>query len=734
MKLLASMMTIGPLNVSAEDLSSYESVEIIGKKIPHQSPNNDKVDQEMLTAQRVSTSDTARLLRNVPGISLYGAGGLSSLPAIHGMADDRVRVQVNGMGLMSSCPNHMNSPLSYIDPSNVNQAQVFVGITPVSLGGDSIGGTIVVNSAEPEFATNEKEILTKGQITGFYRSNGDGRGGNVSATYANEWLNLSYNGSIAQSNNLRAAHGFKPAGLATIDRNWSAGDAIGSTAYQSDNNELGIATRYENHMFDLKYSHQNVPYEGFPNQRMDMTGSKSEQFNLHYKGKYDWANIDARIFDQITDHRMQFGEDKQLHYGSALGMPMEAEGRTKGLNLQANIFSSDSDTIKLGAEILNYHLNDWWPAATTTASGMGPENFQNINNGRRNRLSLFGEWDINWNARWFSQIGLRHETVNMNSDNVHGYNNMAMYAADANTFNAQNHQRTDHNIDLTALMKYIPSATQTIEFGYARKTRSPNLYERYTWSAASMASTMNNFAGDGNGYVGNLNLKPEVAHTVSATWDQHDEEQSKWQFKVTPYYTYVSNYIDAERCPLSFSSNCSAQNLVAEKSFVNLRYINQTAQLFGMDISAYMSLGSDPNLGSFTVTGVMSYTRGKNLTTGDNLYNIMPFNTKLALIQKVGNWSNTMELQLVAAKTQVSEVRNENPTSGYGLLNLRSSYSWEKMRFDIAIENALNRFYSQPLGGAYVGQGKTMSINGIPWGVPVPGMGRSINAAISIRF
>jgi hypothetical protein len=34
-----------------------------------------------------------------------------------------------------------------------------------------------------------------------------------------------------------------------------------------------------------------------------------------------------------------------------------------------------------------------------------------------------------------------------------------------------------------------------------------------------------------------------------------------------------------------------------------------------------------------------------------------------------------------------------------------------------------------PLGGAYVGQGTTMSTNGIPWGVAVPGMGRSIYAS-----
>ena len=33
---------------------------------------------------------------------------------------------------------------------------------------------------------------------------------------------------------------------------------------------------------------------------------------------------------------------------------------------------------------------------------------------------------------------------------------------------------------------------------------------------------MVNLAGDGNGYVGNLDLKPETAHTLSATFDWHD--------------------------------------------------------------------------------------------------------------------------------------------------------------------------------------------------------------------
>ncbi|PRD67233.1 TonB-dependent receptor, partial [Malikia spinosa] len=39
---------------------------------------------EQLVSRRAATSDTASLLQDIPGVSLYGAGGASSLPVIHG--------------------------------------------------------------------------------------------------------------------------------------------------------------------------------------------------------------------------------------------------------------------------------------------------------------------------------------------------------------------------------------------------------------------------------------------------------------------------------------------------------------------------------------------------------------------------------------------------------------------------------------------------------------------------
>lgn len=223
-----------------------------------------------INASAVNTSDSASLLADEPGVTLYRAGGVSSLPAIHGLADDRVRVKLDGMDLIASCPNHMNPPLSYIDPTNIDNIKVYAGITPVSVGGDSIGGTIMVNSAKPEFAATGAGNLVKGQISSFYRSNNDAYGGNVSATFANESFSANYTGASSQADNYKAGKNFKSSGDTGRVGHTLALDEVGSTAYETTNHTLGFAFKRDNHILEAKFGYQNMPEQLYPNQRMDL--------------------------------------------------------------------------------------------------------------------------------------------------------------------------------------------------------------------------------------------------------------------------------------------------------------------------------------------------------------------------------------------------------------------------------------------------------------------------------
>jgi iron complex outermembrane receptor protein len=138
--------------------------------------------------------------------------------------------------------------------------------------------------------------------------------------------------------------------------------------------------------------------------------------------------------------------------------------------------------------------------------------------------------------------------------------------------------------------------------------------------------------------------------------------------------------------------------------------------------------------GDWSATALLNFIRGENRSTGDNLYHMMPLNAKLTLVHRLGGWTNTAEMQGVAAKTRISQVRNEVTTPGYALFNLRSSYEWKQARLDFEIENVFDTFYLLPLGGAYLSQGNSMTTGGVPWGMSVPGRGRSFNAALNISF
>ncbi|PIX05081.1 MAG: TonB-dependent receptor [Gallionellales bacterium CG_4_8_14_3_um_filter_54_18] len=750
----------------AAEPPTLPEVEVTAEKLqPLPAPNSTGLDKNNLRHLRSVTSDSASLMRDVPGVSLNGAGGVSSLPSIHGLADDRLRVKVDGMDLIASCPNHMNPPMSYIDPSNVGALKVYAGLSPVSTGGDSIGGTVLVSSQAPVFAAAGEGQLLKGEVGAFLRSNNSAKGANLSATIASESLSLSYNGSVSEANNYKAGGAFKASGVTGRVGHVLALDEVGSTAYATSNHALGLAMKGDGHLVEAKIGLQSLPNQLYPNQRMDMLDNQQTSLNLRYLGDMAWGNLEARVYHENVDHMMDFGADKRYWYGMAsgglvgiagsgvacgpigptcaTGMPMYTASKNTGATLKADIALNQKDILRVGGEYQHYTLNDWW---TPSGGGMWPNTFWNINGGKRDRTALFGEWESHVNPAWMTMLGVRFERVNTDSGNVHGYNQatfptvatpvlMHNQIRDAANFNNSVRAKTDNNWDLNASGRYTASINNDIEFGFAHKTRSPNLYERYTWSTWQMAALMNNFVGDGNGYLGDVNLKPEQANTLSATFDWHASDR-EWGFKATPYYTQVADYIDAVQW--NSATNSPTAPLLANQ-FTVLKYVNQSARLYGLDLSGHMLLASN-GWGEFGVKGLLNYTHGKNRTTGDDLYNIMPLNAKVTLTQKIGSWDNGLELVMVDSKKNISDARNEIKTGGYNLVNLRSSYTWKQIRVDFGVENLFDKLYALPLGGAYVGQGMTMTTALVPtgsvplWGTAVPGMGRSINLGMTVKF
>lgn len=655
-----------------------------------------RLSEERISSRRPGTSDSAALLSGIPGVSLYEAGGVASLPALRGLGADRVSISVNGITIGASCPNEMNSPLSYIDPSRVEMVDVIAGITPVSMGGDSIAGTIVVKAAAPRFASDGGRLV-EGRVSSFYRSVSRTIGGALSATVASDTLSLSYNGAGVRARNYKSG---------------GRGERVASTEYESYNHAVTFAARGDDQLAVVEVGRQYVPYEGFVNQPMDMVDNRSWFANVRYEGDFDWGRLESRFYWQDVRHEMNFLADKLPG-----DMPMKTRSTTIGFSTVATLPVGTRDTVRTGLEVHHFTIDDWWPPVAGSMM-MGPERFVNLNNGRRDRLGGFVELERQWNARWTTLAGIRTDLVWTNTGDVQAYNPMPGMmnpdAAAALAFNASDRARSDTNVDASLTVRFEPSASARYELGVAVKTRSPNLYERYSWGRGSMASRMVGWFGDGNGYVGNIDLKPETAKLVSLSGEWKGTDDA-WSVRLSPHYSRVSNYIGVRRLAV----------LNAQTGQVQLQFVNHDAELYGVDVSGDVRLWQSARNGEGRLRISGGWLRGRNVDQGGSLYHIQPLNALVSLEHRLGRWSGALELQLVDDKSRVDAIRNEPKTDGYALLNLRGAYEIGRVRIDAGIDNLFDRAYVLPLGGEIKPGGFTR---------PVPGKGRSFNIGLTVGF
>jgi iron complex outermembrane receptor protein len=662
------------------------------------------------TQREVNSNDKARslnaasLLKNLPGVSLRDSGELASIPLLHGIGDDRIKVVVDGMTASASCPNHMNPPLSHIDPSHVAKAEVMAGITPVSMGGDSIGGTISIDSPPPVFAAPGERMHTEGELSTFFRNNGQGYGASLSDSISNQNFSFGYQGSWTNTDNYTDG----------------SGHVVTSTYGQNTNHAVMLAAQRAGNLFVLQAGLQNTPYQGFPNQQMDMTGNRSEFINLRYGRDQGSSVLDARLFWRNDRHEMNVGKDKST-FPMPMWMPMDTHGTDLGYSVKVGIPLSERHTVQVGSEFQRFVLDDAWPAVPGKVPMMGPDTFVSINDGRRSRLAWFAEIASRWNAKWTTLLGIRNDTVWTNTGSVSGYS--PTYATDANNFNASRRARTDIDIDITALARYEPNPRITFEMGYARKTRAPSLYERYAWSTNWMASEMINWFGDGNSYVGDLDLRPEIAHTLSGTASWHDRARKKWELKATPYLTHIRDYIDV---------NELATRSRGLSTFSQLRFANHSARIFGADLGADMAIWHSARYGQGGITAGAGWLHGRRLDTGTGLYQMMPLNVRFGLNEKLKGWTAGADVQLVNRKHDVDPLRYEQRTPGYALLNFNTGYQWRRLRIDAGGNNLLNRLYDLPLGGVnlddFLASGRTSQIR------PLTGPGRSVYVGLSVSL
>ncbi len=661
------------------------------------------VSGEALARRQAAGDDAVSMLAGEPGVAFQAGGATTALPSIRGMTDDRMLVTVDGAETTAFCPNHMNPPGSYVLASSVETISLSPTLSPVSAGGDNIGGVIAITTRGPVFAAAGEGLRTEGQASLNYRSGIEGGSASLRAAVAGERYSLGLETSWARGENYRSGYGR---------------DVL-STEYETYDAAAILAARTDQGVLSLRVGRQFTPYQGFANQRMDMTANASSFADLRYDGSYAWGDVTARASWRDVEHEMNFLSDK------GGDMPMLSHGVDLGLALAVTIPTGEAGTLGLGLDVRRTDLDDWWPPVAGSMM-MGPDRYLNINGGQRDRTGLWAEWTGPVAADWTVVAGLRLEQVETNAGDVQPYSWTGMMnaadAAAATAFNARDRQKTDDVADVTLLARWSPSEALSMEVGYARKTRVPNLYERYAWGLGQMSAAMTSLAGDANAYVGDIDLRPETANNLGATLRLASPVANR-QLTLSVFHSEIEDYVDGDRFGVFGPGG----------SFSRLRFTNHDAWMQGLEVSGRSEVWTIGDFAPAVVTGSLSWVRGENRDTGDRLYHMAPLTGRFTLEQPLGVWTAIAELELVDEKDQVSVTRNEPITERYALLNLKAVWKpTGTLRVDVGVENAFDEGYDLPLGGVSFGDFKAGGM--VPPIAALPGPGRSVNLGLTLEF
>lgn len=632
---------------------------------------------------RATATDAAAPLASDPSVAILRNGPRTGIVQMRGLVNERVNILVDGMSLGTVNPNNFTPPLSNVMPMELDTLSVIAGITPVSSGGDSIAGTVLATTKGPSFGTKETfEPRAAGQFG--VMSNGDRTSAFVNAGTTNLDTSLEFFGGRQSGGDFESSRG-----------------RVLDSGYNVLSNRLSLGRRVDSGILTLNVATQHTSDTGNPAMAMDIIRSDSDTARLRYDGRAAFGRLEVDIYHHKTD---ETADNYSLRPVVGTNRYYALGDRTDdGVKLKATLVKG-TGTVRVGGE----YLQGSWDMTQYFAAGpFAGKNMNLFRDDTRNRLGVFGEWEERISPQWNMLLGLRSDTVWSSAGAVTSWVGPPTRALDAAAFNNANRDRSDHLWDFTALATYETGQASNYQFGLARKTRAPSLLERYLWST---------FNGNGgladptNSYFGNLDLKPEASHQISlgANWSG-----TNWLINPVVYYSRVTDYIQG--MPATSPSGAAV-----------LKYTNVDAELAGIEGRWKYLPGQ-----RLKFDGSLGYTVGKNLTSDQYLLQISPLKAAFNADYAVGDsLAIRAEWQLAARQDKVALFKNELPTGGYGVLNLRGSYRLAKnTSAKFGVENVGDKFYAEHTAGLNQVANSSIAANS-----RVPGLGRSAYAAIELAL
>lgn len=651
--------------------------------------------QRPLTPEQtgVSEPDAARLMRHVPGGNIVDNGPVSGQVQYRGLFGARMNVLVNGMPISSGGPNRMDPPLHYVPQPLLESLEVTRGIAPVSSGGETLGGTVRATAKHSRF-TNTDTFRPGGDVTLNTRTVDEGVAGGGMVSLANQTHRMHLLGAVETGDDIDFG-----------------GGTVRATEHDRTTWGAGYGLRTGDHELSLNYQYTDTRDTGNPALPMDIEYIDTDLAQAGYRHEWGDAELNARFYYSDVDHRMTNYLMRPVpDFNPRMPGPDSRVSHTRA-EAAGYAFSIHRGALELGLDghAAEHQMN--------IANPRAPMFFvTQFNNVERNRHGIYAQWTGELTERTVTELGLRYNRLETRAGEVDGTpaQTMAPPRRLRDAFNAADRTRTDDNVDWTAVARHRVNANLFVETGLARKTRSPDYLERYVWLPVETSGGL----GDGNTYVGDPELEPEVSHQaeIALQW-----ERGQWQWAPRLFYRRVDDYIQGT--PAAHPDVIAVSSLNGDPT--PLRFTNVDAELYGVELEQVWRITEH-----WRLDGMLSHLRGKRRDINDNLYRIAPPNIRLALKRQLADWTAAVQAVVYDRQDKLSQtiVLNEprttnEATPGYAVLDLHARWHPQHRPFTLAfgVDNLLDRDYRDHLAGF-----NRVMQSDVAVGERLPGRGRNL--------
>jgi len=597
--------------------------------------------------EKVAVS-VAEIFQKEPGVDVVTAGPGSVHPIIRGLSGERVLVLVNGVRLSEQRPggNHVFS----LDTAQIERIEVVRGPASVLYGSDAIGGVInfITKGADEETGP---EARFGGEADVQYESATDGWKESAQLRFGQGRFNGYAGGTYKDTDNIQTPEGELAKSFYDGYTLWGGGNYIAHgwkmyADYSFMEADIGVpapAAFAEDYFKGEKHHRLALGFEA------DEFAGATERFSMDF----GWQQHNRHRYRRKTDAipavvQGDLEIDIWVDIDTYTLKPqwVLAPNDTHRLTFGLDTFYEDATSDRTIRDSASSWVNPWFDGVPV------------IPDSTRTGVGAFVQDEIALGDRWVVTPGLRADWIEAKTD---GHPRHQLTGKETSESSA-----VSGNLGLL----YKVSNEVNIYGNVGRAFRAPTLLELYFYGPHDVGND-----------IGDPDLDPETSWNFDIGLKTRTD---RLQTMFSVFYNMVDDYIVKEN--------------QGDGNYLYMNYAE--VSLYGVEAGLDYDVG-----GGFSTFASVSYVRGENDDTGEDLPGIPPLKARYGVRYETtlgatnGLW---VELAGLTASDQDKTGPNERETDGYTRGDVRMGVDLgETWSFVAAVENFTDELYEDHLSSVW---------------------------------